>query len=63
MKTLFLAAASVLAIGAGSAYAESGEIYSWDQAPKGHEMSQKAPMTTVGTQLPAGYQATFNSNG
>ena len=31
MKTLFLAAAAVLAIGAGSAFAETGEIYNWDQ--------------------------------
>jgi hypothetical protein len=63
MKTLFLAAAAVLAIGAGSAYAESGEVYSWDQAPKSHQMSQTAPMTTAGTQLPVAYVATFNGNG
>ncbi len=50
MKTLFLAAAAVLAIGAGAARAESGEIYGWDQ-PTAQPAGQvvKTSMTTSGT--------------
>lgn len=65
MKTLFLAAAAVLAIGAGAAHAESGEVYSWDQPvaqPAGQVV--KAPMTTAAVYNASGAQySVVDSNG
>lgn len=65
MKTLFLAAAAVLAIGTGVARAESGEIYGWDQ-PSARPAGQvvKTSMTTGGmSHVPLAHYSQIDSNG
>lgn len=65
MKTLVLAAAAVLAIGAGAARAESGEIYGWDQ-PSAQPAGQvvKTSMTTAGSPYSGNVNAAiYNGNG
>lgn len=69
MKTLYLAAATVLALGAGSAWAEGGATFEWNEAPATPIVhvtttATKAIATTAASgPVGSGYATEFNGNG
>lgn len=62
MKTLFLAAAAVLAIGAGAAHAESGEVFGNEQPTQVQPAKTVMQVSSAQAQTPATAGTLWNSS-